>query len=214
LALVEQLLERQRDIDFVDEQALSGLLALHTGAFRTPSGNEYRAILIPAASVISRAALDRLWAFARSGGRVVFLGRAPSLVAGRSILKAEQAGDFGWALVEPAGTLTARVLDALPAPDVAFDQPAASVKYVHRRWRDADAYFFFNESAQPLTRKALLAGSGQVQVWDPATGRITALGGVAGEKNAVRVALEFKAYESKFIVAGATLGIIPGGDFK
>ena len=203
LALAQQLLERQRDFDFVDEQALSSLLTLQKGAFRTPSGNEYRAILVPGAGVISRAALDRLRTFVKSGGRVVFLGRTPSLVAGSSILKADQAGDLGWAVFEPAGALTERVLAALPAPDVALDQPAPSVKYVHRRWRDADAYFFFNESAQAQSRKATLAGSGQVQVWDAATGQISALRGVAAEKNAVHVPLELGPYESKFIVAGA-----------
>lgn len=202
LAIVRQLLERQRDFDFVDEQALSSLLTLQNGALRTLSGNACRAILVPGAGVISRAALDRLRAFAKSGGRVVFLGRTPSLVADRSIFKAGPAGDFGWALVEPAVELTPRVLEALPPPDVALDQPAPSIEYVHRRWRDADLYFFFNESEQPQSRLALLAASGQAQVWDAAAGRISALAGASAEKNAIRVPLQLGRWESKFIVIG------------
>ncbi len=203
LAIVQQLLERQRDFDFVDEQALSSLLALQKGAFRTLSGNEYRAILVPGASAISRAALERLRAFAHYGGRVVFLGRTPALVTDRTFLKAGTAGDLSWAVVEPAVELTPRVLAALPRPDVALDQPAPPLKYVHRRWRDADLYFFFNESEQRQSRQALLAGTGQVREWDAAAGRISELAGASVEKDAVRVPLDFEPYESKFIVIGA-----------
>jgi len=31
---------------------------------------------------------------------------------------------------------------------VILDQPCAPVKYVHRHWRDADLYFFFNEGTE------------------------------------------------------------------
>ncbi len=203
LAVAQQLLERQRDFDFVDEQALSSVLALQKGAFQTLSGNEYRAILVPGATVMSRASLERLRAFAKSGGRVVFLGRTPSLVADASILKAGPAGDFGWAVVEPSTQITERVLGALPHPDVTLDQPAPEVKYVHRRWRDADVYFFFNESEQRRSRQAALAGAGRVEVWDAATGEISALAGASAEKGGVRVPLDLGPWETKFIVIGA-----------
>jgi hypothetical protein len=49
-----QLLEHQRDFDFVDEQALSSLLALEGGTFRNLSGQRYRAVLISSVSAISR----------------------------------------------------------------------------------------------------------------------------------------------------------------
>jgi hypothetical protein len=204
LAVVQKLLERQRDFDFVDEQALSSVLTLQKGAFRTLSGNQYRAILVPGAAVISRAALDHLRAFAKSGGRVVFLGRTPTLVAEPSILKAGAPGDFGWAVVEPASEITAQVLAALPQPDVALDPPAPAVKYVHRRWRDAEAYFFFNESDQPQSLKAVLEGAGKVQLWDAASGAISLLAGATQEKHSVRVPLDLPPYGSKIVVIGVT----------
>jgi hypothetical protein len=138
-----------------------------------------------------------------SGGRVVFLGRTPSLVADASILKAGPAGDFGWAVVEPSTQITERVLGALPHPDVTLDQPAPAVKYVHRRWRDANVYFFFNESEQRRSRQAALAGAGRVEVWDAATGEISALAGASAEKGGVRVPLDLGPWESKFIVIRA-----------
>jgi hypothetical protein len=169
---------------------------------RSLSGNEYRTILVPAADVISKAALTRLRAFARSGGRVVFLGRTPSLVIETSFLKAGPAGDFSWAVVEPAMELTSKVVAALPPADVAFDEPCAPIKYVHRRWRDADAYFFHNESDEPHASKAVLAGSGRVEVWDPAAGAVSPLPGASAVKSGVRIPLALKPWESTFIVVG------------
>jgi hypothetical protein len=146
LATVQKLLEQQRDFDFVDEQALSSVLTLQKGIFKSLSGTEYRTILIPNAGVISQTALNRLQAFAKAGGRVVFLGRTPNLVSEKSFLKATPLGQCRWAVLEPSGELTQQVMAALPEPDVVFNQPAAAVKYLHRCWSDVEMYFFFNES--------------------------------------------------------------------
>jgi hypothetical protein len=207
LALMQQLLERQRDFDFVDEQALSSVLTAEPGVLRTPSGNEYRAVLVPGATVLSRAALDRLRAFAQGGGRVAFLGRAPALVVNSSFLKANPPEALDWALVEPAVELTPRVLGALPAPDVVLEPAAPTVKYVHRRWRDADLYFLFNESEEHLSLTATLAGTGQAQAWDAASGDTQPLPGAVGANGALRLPLSFGAFESRLVVlARSTAG--------
>jgi hypothetical protein len=107
-------------------------------------------------------------------------------------------------VVEPASEITAQVLAALPQPDVALDPPAPAVKYVHRRWRDAEAYFFFNESDQPQSLKAVLEGAGKVQLWDAASGAISLLAGATQEKHSVRVPLDLPPYGSKIVVIGVT----------
>ena len=203
LTIARQLLERQRDFDFVDEQALSSVMTLEGGAFKNLSGQSYRTVIIPSVSAISKAALDRLRAFAASGGRVIFLGREPSMVVEKTFLKAAGPTDLGWAVREPSGELTARVIEALPRPDVALDQPCPSVKYLHRHLRDGDVYFFFNESAEKQSRKVMLAGSGQAQVWDAASGRTETQAADCSEDGFVRLPLELKLYETKFIVIGA-----------
>jgi hypothetical protein len=202
LAIIQQLLERQRDFDFVDEQALSSVLSLDKGALRTLSGNAYRTILVPGAEVISQASLDRLRAFGKAGGRVVFLGRTPSLAAARTILHASAPGDLSWAFIEPAAEITPRVLSALPPPDVALDQPAHAVKYLHRRWRDADVYFLFNESDQRVECNATLAGKGAVQSWDAMSGRISTVTGATTDHDTVRLLLDLQPYATQLIVAG------------
>ncbi|MCL4401302.1 MAG: hypothetical protein M1436_01375, partial [Acidobacteria bacterium] len=64
LALAQKLLESQHDFDFIDDSALNSALTLQKGSLRSLSGSEYRTILVPAASVVSKAALARLQAFA------------------------------------------------------------------------------------------------------------------------------------------------------
>ncbi len=205
VTLAHQLLAEQRDFDWVDEQALSSLLKPEGAELRNLSGQGYRTILVPGATAISRPALDRLRAFAKAGGHVVFVGGTPSMVVERAFLDAAPAPDLGWAVVEPAAELSPRVRAALPAPDVVLDEPCAPVKYQHRRLRDADVYFFFNEGEESQTRLATLSGSGRAQVWDAATGSIVPIAGAVAEGRAVRLPLTLDKHESKFVVLGPRL---------
>ena len=117
------------------------------------SGQAYRAILVPPVDAISKAALDNLRAFAKAGGKVIFFGNAPKLVMDKNFLTATGPADISWATLEPGSEITPQVLAALPAPDVATDQATTWLKYNHRRMKDADLYFFFNEGDQPLSLK-------------------------------------------------------------
>ena len=211
LALMQQLLEHQRDFDFINEEAFATALTLDGGALKNLSGQSYRAVLVPPLSAISRLALDRLQAFAAAGGRVIFLGRQPALVVEKTFRQAGGPPDLGWAVREPSGELTSRVIEALPPPDVVLDQPCPPVKYLHRRWRDADLYFFFNESDQPQTRQAALPGSGPVQVWDANAGTIGPADNAAEGNGTVRLRLELEPFGTKFIVVGA---VPPGAAAK
>jgi hypothetical protein len=204
LTVMQQLLERQRDFDFVDDDSLAQTLALDKGTLHTISGNEYHTVIVPGATAISRAALDRLRAFAKAGGRVVFIGRVPSMVVDPSFLKAAPAGDMKWATTVPTVQLAPAVLAALPAPDVALTPAAPAVKYLHRRWRDADCYFFFNESPQMRPLEATLAGNGTVRTWDATTGKISNVFATPGTKDTVRLHLNLAPNESRFVVVGAS----------
>jgi hypothetical protein len=204
LGIMRQLLEHQRDFDFVNEEGFTTALTSEPGALKNLSGQRYRAVIVPPLTAISRLALDRLQTFAKGGGRVIFLDAGPSLVVDRTFVKAGGPPDLAWAVREWSGELSELVMKELPPPDVTFDQPCPPVKYLHRKWRDADLYFFFNESDQPQTRQAVLAGAGVVQVWDANTG-VTSLveGAVAARNGTVRLPLELERYGTKFIVIGA-----------
>ena len=201
--LAQQLLEHQVDFDFIDEQALTTDGTLEGGGLRNLSGQVYRGIVIPSSTVITRAALDRLRAFATQGGRVIFVGRTPTLVVGRTFMHPESAApDLGFAVLEPAVEITPRVLQALPAPDFALDSPCPQISYNHRSLADGDVYFIFNESGQRQVRTATFAGNGRPQVWDASAGTIHPLMGATEGNGTVGIPLSFAPYEAKLIVLG------------
>jgi hypothetical protein len=120
--LTQQLLEHQIDFDYLDEQVLTTVGTLDGGGLKNLSGQVYRGIVIPSSTVITRAALDRLRAFAAQGGKVIFVGRTPTQVIERTFMKpVGGAPDLSFAVLEPAAEITARVIEALPKPDVALD---------------------------------------------------------------------------------------------
>jgi hypothetical protein len=201
--LTQQLLEHQIDFDYVDEQVLTSVGTLEGGGLKNLSGQVYRGIIVPSSTVITRAALDRLRAFAAQGGKVVFVGRTPTQVIERSFMKpAGGAPDLSFAVLEPAAEITARVVQALPKPDVALDRPCPPITYNHRSFEDAQVYFFFNEGNQKQTRTAVLAGGGQPQVWDASAGTIRAMTGATMGNGTVTVPLSLEPYEAKLIVLG------------
>jgi hypothetical protein len=209
LALMQQLLEHQRDFDFINEEGFATALTVEGGALQNLSGQSYRAVIVPPLRAMSKLALDRLQALAAAGGRVIVLGGGPTTVVDQTFLHAGGPPELGWAVRNPSAELTPDVLAALPPPDVALDQPCPPVKYLHRRWRDADLYFFFNESDQPQTSPVELAGSGPARMWDAESGRTAALESAKTGNGTVRLALELAPYGTKFIVVGASWPALP-----
>ncbi|HWA10537.1 MAG TPA: glycosyl hydrolase [Opitutaceae bacterium] len=205
--LTTQLMEAQVDFDHIDHDTLASICTLEGGTLKNLSGQAYRAVVVPSCTVIEKNVLDRLRAFALASGRVIFVGKTPTMVVDRTFLNATGAPDLGFAVLEPAGDITPRVLASLPRSDVKLDAACAPLKYIHRTLKDGEVYFFFNESDQPQTRTATLDGRGQVQVWDPATGAIHAAAGTGPANGAAQVPLTLAPHESRFIV----IGPLPGG---
>ena len=203
-----QLFEHQVDWDYFDEQSLSSVATIENGGFRNLSGQLYRAIVVPSSTVITRTGLERFQAFVKAGGKVIFVGKTPTLVVDKTFLSAKDAPGLSFAtLIEPSGDITERVLAALPKPDVKLDAAFPRLTYTHRSWRDAEMYYFFNESNQAESRTATIAGRGQAQAWDLATGEIHPLSGAIAEGDSVRFPLSLGPYEAKVIVVGP----LPGG---
>jgi hypothetical protein len=201
--LVTDLMEHQIDFDHIDEDGLATVCMLEDGGLKNLSGQVYKAVIIPSCTVMQKNVLDRLRAFAAAGGKVVCVGRLPTMLVEKSFLHPEPgAPDLSFATIEPAERITDRVVAALPKPDFRLDSACAPIKYIHRVMGDGDVYFVFNESAQTQTRTATLNGVGQVQVWDAGNGTIHPLTGVAAANGTVNVPLVLGPQESRFIVVG------------
>jgi hypothetical protein len=157
--------------------------------------------------VITQTGLERFQAFVKAGGKVIFVGKTPTLVVDKTFLNAKGPPDLSFAtLIEPSGEITPRVLAALPKPDVALDRAWQRLTYTHRSWRDGDMYFFFNESDKRESRMATIAGHGQAQVWNLGAGQIHALPDATAEGDSVRLPLVLEPYEAKVIVVGPPAG--------
>jgi len=153
--------------------------------------------------VITRTGLERLQAFAKAGGKVIFVGKTPRLILDKTFMDAKDVPDLSFAtLIEPAGDITPRVLAALPNPDVKLDAEFPRLTYTHRKWSDGDMYYFFNESNKPESRVATIAGHGKAQDWDLGTGEIHPMVAATYEGDAVRIPLTLGPYEAKVIVVG------------
>jgi hypothetical protein len=198
-----QLFEHQVDWDYFDEQSLSSVATIENGGFRNLSGQLYRAIVVPSSTVITRTGLERFQAFVKAGGKVIFVGKTPSLVLDKTFKDAKDVPDLSFAtLIEPSGDITDRVLAALPKPDVKLDAAFPRLTYTHRSWQDAEMYYLFNESDKEESRVATIAGHGQAQVWDLGTGEIRPVSGATAAGDSVSVPLLFEPYEAKVIVVG------------
>lgn len=193
------LSEHQVDFDIVDEDAIGRLLEAVPGAFVSASGNKYRTVIVPRASLLPGPVVERLHAFAASGGHVIFVGQAPMFVAGRNDLQARsaRADEFAWAKIVPvelAATptppqfpppsppvpmetptpLLQAIQAALPAQAIALATPDLALRYTTRTLHDGQIILLFNESDRPLNGRLLLRLKGrQVERLDPETGETT-----------------------------------------
>ena len=219
------LSELQIDFDIVNDDALAKDLTAERGTFETASGSHYQTVILPNVSLLSQAALNRLHSFASGGGHVLFLGRTPSLISGRTILDARTptSADFSWASsvsgeLPPTPTPPAQppptpptaqaVPDAIaqavravvPSPDVVLDKPDNALRVMHRRLKDAHVYLLFNEGAEDSNHMLTLRGDGKrVEIWDPQTGRISPVNGKPS-KGAIDIQIKLKPYETEVLV--------------
>jgi alpha-L-rhamnosidase len=222
----ERLLsEHQIDFDIVSEDALAKDLVAGRGEFETMSGNRYRTVIVPGASLLSQSVLERLHRFAADGGHVLFLGRTPSLIADKTILnaRAADAAEFSWATVVPGElpptpvpsdvppalppapqvvppAMLQAILAAIPERGVTLDRSDTAWRVMRRRWKDADVYLFFNEGPAESNHTVTLIGSGRrIEVWDPQTGEITPMSALKSP-DGLKVTMTLQSYETRVLV--------------
>jgi hypothetical protein len=225
VATEQMLSERQIDFDIINMDALATELKAGPGSLETLSGNKYRAVILPSASILSQTELDRLKAFAKGGGKVLFLGRTPALISQKTMLDSRPAtvADFAWATVEtsallpptptppaqaPAAAPVPQVVPAafekalskvVPAHDVLLDEPSTSLRVLTRQLKDAKVYFLFNEGSQVLTRVLTLLGhAGTIEKWDPATGTVSPI--TKTGKSGEQIRVDLPPYGTELVV--------------
>jgi hypothetical protein len=230
----ERLLsEHQVDFDVIDEDAIARLLPLEQGRFVSLSGNRYRAVIVPHAHLLPQAVVDRLHAFAASGGTVLFLGSVPALIAEKTNLdaRATRPGEFAWATTVavdlpvtptppayPPTTAPApmpvapgvwqQIAQALPPNALTLAAPKDGLRMMHRRWKDATVYLLFNEAATAFSGAVrLAAGPGaRVELWDVQAGAIAPVAARAAQKG-FELDLNMEPYATRVLVVRSRASI-------
>ena len=141
--LTTQLMERQIDFDHIDHDTLATVCTLENDGLKNLSGQLYHAVVVPTSTVIEKNVLERLRAFAAAGGKVIFVGRTPTIVVDRTFLHPEAgAPDLSFATLEPTAEITAKVVAALPKPDVNLDA-ALHGRQIHSSNTEGWRHLFF-----------------------------------------------------------------------
>lgn len=218
--LTQELLKQQRDFDYVNDDAFTEALTVGPGYLANRSGQRYNTLIIPSADVISLSAWNKIEEFAARGGKVLFWGRKPTMLADKTFTRPLAVPDMPAAYYEPSLSWSATVSAAMPAAEMAIlkprpQQPARRpqqgqpqekpeapatdfIRYTRRVMPDGDLYFLFNEGDKECTFTADFDKVGIVREWNASTGEITPLKAEV-EADKSRLTMTLAPWESKII---------------
>jgi hypothetical protein len=195
-ALTTQLLNAGYGFDYIDAASLDKLQG------------RYGVLLLPKVTRIDPSTYKKVEQFARRGGSVLAVEKAPSLGAGyrNSAAQTEQVKALTQKIFRPSSR--ARVvaesavgdeLRKVLAPDLQLDRDQSAVGFIHRRLDQGDIYFVANTTNKDVsTRARFRDGAGKpAQLWNPVTGAVNAVSSDAFD-------LKLAPYESVIVVFGAT----------
>ncbi len=188
------LLQNQKDFDWVDDDAFTEALEVVDGGFKNMSGQTYNTLVIPSCDAIKISTWEKIREFAQAGGTVLFWGRKPTMLVGKTFMNPMPVPDAPEWLYEPSLSWTARVASAMPSPEFEIVKPApvpgqraarrapgevqkadpnTFINYSRRVIDDAEFFFIFNEGEESCTFKANLCKTGEVKKWDANTGEVS-----------------------------------------
>jgi hypothetical protein len=180
--MVGWILGGHLDFDFADEHLLVEFKAQigrdETGPYLQIGKMNYRAVLVPPAITLRKTTLDLLKKFAETGGKVVFAGTVAGLLDAKASEDVKsfaqgKAVDFsGPEIINALQNSTRRI-----SIRDQQNQEAADVLYQLRKVGDDWVIFMANTHRQnrysQLSVKIQLdlPKGGQIQIWDPVTGK-------------------------------------------
>lgn len=220
VSISQILLQHQKDFDWVDDDAFTEALSVTEGGLENLSGQTYSTLVIPSCDVISTSAWEKMMEFAAAGGKILFWGRKPTMLAGRSFMEPAAVPDTPDLLQEPSVSWTATVAAAMPSAEMELilppkpeaprrgprteepqPDPASFIRYTARHLTDGTLYFIFNEGEKPCSFKAAFDRSGSVKGWDASTGEVSPLqSGTDGDRTILEMTLA--PWESRIISIG------------
>lgn len=217
------LLRHQVDYDWLDADAFSEALEVKTGYLQNLSGQKYYTLVIPTCDVIPEEVWDKVKEFTARGGKVLFWGHRPSMLAGKSFSQTKPISDLtGNCFEEFSLEWTENVASAMPEPEFKVTLKAGekerfpfraypggpkmqreaplseNIRYTRKSLPDADIYFIFNEGDKDCQFTAEFSSTGIVREWDAYSGNVKE---IQAEKKDGKTVLEMNLakWESKII---------------
>ena len=196
-SLTDWLLNGGIDFDFISESLLPSQCE-KAGAPLQVGEMAYDAVVVPGCETLRATTLERLEAFQKAGGRLIFLGNAPSYTdakpddRGAKLYAQSQRAEFSQEAV-----LTA--LESVRLIDVRNEDGTRTDNLVHQLRRDGDGlWLFLAHSRDPYNKdiphrqeiRLTVAGEYAAQIYDTLTGEIRPADAQAvGGRTVVRAAL-------------------------
>jgi hypothetical protein len=200
------MLDVRHDFTFVHPAVLDERCTVEDAVIRLAKTRQrYRVFILPGSTTMALSTLRKIKTFYDRGGQIIATTRLPvhSAEFGQDAAvqqivremfgeeatnlaakptqftkRANAAGGTACFTVAPTtAVLRAMVADALPVPDVAWEQSPAvgggNLSYIHKVLDGRDVFFFGNSSDTPVATPVRLRGRMQLEWWDPHTGKIS-----------------------------------------
>jgi hypothetical protein len=185
--LMSSILSAGYNVDYIDADAVKQL------------GIHYPVLVIPPTDRIPAETLRAIERYVAAGGKVLAVGRAPSLNQNGErepdllALSRQMFDESKSTLVKDASGLGGALHKAVP-PDFALDRAHDDVGFIRRKLPDADIYFVANTANHPASMQVTFATKHKFgQRWEADTGTAVSVQGTA-------IPLSLAPYESAIFV--------------
>ncbi len=181
--IIEWLLFSQIDFDFIAESLLPIQNQPEEKDTLSVGKMNYKAVVVPSCETIRRTTLERLKAFRKGGGMVLFAGDVPTLV---DAIPSEEVKEFAKECVTVPFIKTRVVAALAPYRDLTMKNgdgtDADNLLYQMRK--DGDSQWLFIANGKPVLNKDVphrqdlriqIAGEWDVTLYDTLTGKISPL---------------------------------------
>jgi hypothetical protein len=193
--LMSAILSSGYNVDFTDADAVNSV------------GINHPIVVLPATDRIPLATARKLHDFTQSGGKVIAIGRAPTLDAEGNT--SEELTRLASAIpVVPDEADLAKALPNLGSPDLRLTASGAATRdrigFIRRKLPAGDIYFVVNTGNTPVQTSAALASTSHSGVeLDPDTGA------VVGSARPEEVQLQLAPFQSRVFLFGEAVPAVP-----
>lgn len=166
-ALMRAILNTGHNVDYVDGTAL-------------PRLRNHPVLIVPPTRRMHLAAAQQLEAYAKAGGKLIFIGETPSMASGLSDekdtgqVKSILSGLAAKSVHVPTESELPSAINRTLPPDLDVHAAPGAIGFIHRHLPNADVYFIANTSAQTQTLPLHTASTYKAaEWWNPENGTIT-----------------------------------------